>query len=46
MMVDHNTEKVGLNYDRLLVEVDMNAKLPEEITFVNERGDLVEQNHI
>ena len=34
IMVDHNTEKkVGLNYVRLFVEVDMNAKLPEEITF-------------
>lgn len=35
-MVDHNTEKkVGLNYARLLVEVYMNAKLPEEINCVN-----------
>ncbi|XP_019253856.1 PREDICTED: uncharacterized protein LOC109232544 [Nicotiana attenuata] len=42
-MVDENTErKSGLNFAKLLVEVEMNANL-DSVTFKNERGNLVEQ---
>lgn len=43
LMVDHNTEKkVGLNFARLLVEVNMNADLPNEVFFRNEKGIVIE----
>nr|XP_009601039.1 uncharacterized protein LOC104096382 [Nicotiana tomentosiformis] len=44
MIVNHNTEKKnGLNFARLLVDVEMGASLPECVRFVNERGMLIEQ---
>ncbi|KAH0640651.1 hypothetical protein KY285_037237 [Solanum tuberosum] len=44
LMVDQNTErKIGLNFARLMVEVDMNAALPDIINFRNENGQLIEQ---
>lgn len=44
LMVDQNTErKIGLNFARLMVEVDMNAALPDIINFRNEKGQLIEQ---
>ncbi|XP_015087007.1 uncharacterized protein LOC107030130 [Solanum pennellii] len=44
LMVDQNTErKVGLNFARLMVEVDMNVILPDTINFRNEKGNLIEQ---
>ncbi|XP_070051743.1 uncharacterized protein [Nicotiana tomentosiformis] len=44
LMVDQNTErKNGLNFARLLVEVEMDSKLPEVVLFRNEKGQLVEQ---
>ncbi|KAH0672196.1 hypothetical protein KY284_023283 [Solanum tuberosum] len=44
MMVDNNTEKKnGLNFARLLVEVEMDTKLPELVVFKNEKGQVVEQ---
>ncbi|XP_060175300.1 uncharacterized protein LOC132606018 [Lycium barbarum] len=43
-MVDQNTEKKrGLNFARLLVEVDIDSPLPEKVRFLNERGNMVEQ---
>lgn len=44
IMVDHNTEKRSdLNFARLLVEVEMNAQLPNVVLFRNERGKSIEQ---
>ncbi|KAG5567905.1 hypothetical protein H5410_065079, partial [Solanum commersonii] len=44
LMVDKNTErKAGLNFARLMVEVDMDTILPESISFKNEKGQLIEQ---
>lgn len=44
LMVDNHTEKkIGLTIARLLIEVDMNAKLPDKVYFRNEKGNLVEQ---
>ncbi|KAK4715958.1 hypothetical protein R3W88_014296 [Solanum pinnatisectum] len=43
-IVDRNTEKkIGLNFARLLVEVALDAQLPEKILFRNEKGNLIEQ---
>lgn len=43
LTVDQNTErKNGLNFARLLVEVEMDSKLPEVVLFRNEKGQLVE----
>ncbi|KAK4706401.1 hypothetical protein R3W88_034046 [Solanum pinnatisectum] len=43
-MVDHNTEKRnGLNFARLLVEVEMRAQLPDEVKFKNEKAKVIEQ---
>lgn len=43
-MVDKNTVKnVGLNFVRLLIEVEVDAKLPELIWFRYEKGNLIEQ---
>lgn len=43
-MVDHNTEKkLGLNYARLLIEVELDSKLPEIVLFKNEKGNVIEQ---
>lgn len=43
-MVDHNTEeRNGLNFARLLVEVELGAQLPDEVRFKNEKGRLIEQ---
>ncbi|WMV47060.1 hypothetical protein MTR67_040445 [Solanum verrucosum] len=45
LMVDRNTKKkIGLNFARLLVEVVLDAQLPETILFRrNEKGNLIEQ---
>ncbi|XP_019244532.1 PREDICTED: uncharacterized protein LOC109224406 [Nicotiana attenuata] len=44
LMVDSNTEKkMGLSFARLLVEVQMDTKLPDKVFFKNERGLLLEQ---
>ncbi|KAH0636679.1 hypothetical protein KY289_036594 [Solanum tuberosum] len=44
LMVDSHTEKKqGLNFARLLIEVDIDTDLPERVMFKNERGNLVEQ---
>ncbi|XP_060182858.1 uncharacterized protein LOC132612786 [Lycium barbarum] len=44
LMVDKNTErKIDLNFDRLMVEVGMDSILPDTVTFINERGCLIEQ---
>ncbi|XP_060202744.1 uncharacterized protein LOC132631162 [Lycium barbarum] len=44
LMVDRNTEKkIGLNFARVLVEVGMDAQLPETVFFRSERGNIVEQ---
>lgn len=44
LMVDHNTEKnKGLHFARLLVEVQMDAKLPKFILFKNQKDLIVEQ---
>ncbi|XP_019263718.1 PREDICTED: uncharacterized protein LOC109241432 [Nicotiana attenuata] len=44
LMVDSNTEKkIGLSFARLLVEVQMDTKLPDKVVFKNERGLLMEQ---
>lgn len=43
-MIDQNTEsKYGLNFARLLIEVELNANLLDNVIFRNERGSLVEQ---
>ncbi|KAH0682964.1 hypothetical protein KY290_021554 [Solanum tuberosum] len=45
MMVDHNTEaRNGLNFARILVEVEMGTQLPDVVKFKNEKGKLVEQS--
>lgn len=36
-------KKIGLNYARLLIDVEVNAALPEKIWFRNENGNLIEQ---
>ncbi|XP_060210447.1 uncharacterized protein LOC132637367 [Lycium barbarum] len=47
LMADRNTEKKqGLNFARILVEVNMDAKLPDLVLFRNERGNVVEQKVI
>ncbi|KAH0685006.1 hypothetical protein KY289_022758 [Solanum tuberosum] len=44
MMVDHNTEaRNGLNFARILVEVELGAQLPDVVKFKNEKGKLIEQ---
>lgn len=44
IMVNHNTEKRnGLNFSRLLVEMEMNTQLPDVVFFKNKRGKLIEQ---
>lgn len=44
LMVDQNTQnKVGLQFARLLVEVAMNAILPDKVFYRNEKGQLIEQ---
>ncbi|KAM3268133.1 hypothetical protein P3S67_031683 [Capsicum chacoense] len=44
IMVDQNTEaRNGLKFARILVEVELDSKLPVEIKFKNEKGKLVEQ---
>lgn len=44
LMVDQNTErKLGLSFARLLIEVEMKVKLPDKVSFKNERGELIEQ---
>ncbi|XP_070030712.1 uncharacterized protein [Nicotiana sylvestris] len=44
VIVDQNTEKrIGVNFARLLVEVEMDAKLPDVVMFRNEKGKLIEQ---
>lgn len=44
LIADHNSEKkIGLNFARLLVEVDMGATLPGVVFFMNERGTVIEQ---
>lgn len=43
LMVDKNTEKkVGLNFARLLVEVEVDTTLPDNILFRNARGVMIE----
>ncbi|KAK4713180.1 hypothetical protein R3W88_019087 [Solanum pinnatisectum] len=47
LMVDQNTErKIGLNFARLMLEVDTNVALPDIINFRNEKGQLIEQRVI
>ncbi|XP_019248818.1 PREDICTED: uncharacterized protein LOC109228098 [Nicotiana attenuata] len=44
LMVDRNTEnKIGLNFARLLIEVDVDSPLPDKVQFRNEKGALIEQ---
>nr|XP_009596610.1 uncharacterized protein LOC104092659 [Nicotiana tomentosiformis] len=44
LMVDQNTEKkVSLNFARLLIEVEVDTKLPDKVFFRNEKGMLIEQ---
>ncbi|XP_049346442.1 uncharacterized protein LOC125810992 [Solanum verrucosum] len=44
-MVDHNTEeRNGLNFARILIEVEMGTQLPEVMKFKNEKGRLIEQH--
>lgn len=44
MMVDNHTEKkMGLHFVRLLIEVEMKAKLLDKVFFKSEKGILVEQ---
>lgn len=44
-MVDKQIEKkLGLSYARMLVEVNLGQKLPEEILFRNEKGVIVSQS--
>lgn len=44
LMVDMNTEnKIGLNFARLLIEVDVDSSLPDKVQFRNEKGALIEQ---
>ncbi|KAK4735519.1 hypothetical protein R3W88_009780 [Solanum pinnatisectum] len=44
LMVDRNTKKrSGLNFARILVNVELGAQLPEVVHFKNERGQLIEQ---
>lgn len=44
LMVDHNIEKKkGFHFARLLVEVQIDAKVPEVIIFNNEKDLIVEQ---
>ncbi|KAH0735031.1 hypothetical protein KY285_010738 [Solanum tuberosum] len=45
MMVDHNTkERNGLNFVRILVEVEMGTQVLVVVKFKNEKGRLVEQH--
>lgn len=42
--MDLNTErKVGLQFSRILVEVELEAKLPDTVLFRNEKGQFIEQ---
>lgn len=44
LMADKNTErKIGMNFARLLIEVDVDSPLLEKVVFKNEKGVLVEQ---
>ncbi|XP_059288637.1 uncharacterized protein LOC132041991 [Lycium ferocissimum] len=44
LMVDRNTErKIGLNFARLLVEVQIDTPLPDVVLLKNERGKVIEQ---
>lgn len=44
IMVDHNTEqKKGLNFARLLIEMEVDSNLADKIIFKNERENLIEQ---
>lgn len=44
IMVDHNTEKkMGLNFARLLIEVEVDPNLPDKVIFRNEKGNPIEQ---
>ncbi|XP_070023391.1 uncharacterized protein [Nicotiana sylvestris] len=43
-MIDQQTEKkIGLNFARLIIDVDIDTLLLEKIMFRNERGNLIEQ---
>lgn len=45
LMVDKQTEKkLGLSYARMLVEVNVGQKLPEEVLFRNEKGIIISQS--
>ncbi|XP_060211647.1 uncharacterized protein LOC132639194 [Lycium barbarum] len=44
LMADKNTEKkIGLNFARLLIEVDVDTPLPDKVYFRNEKGNIIEQ---
>lgn len=44
LMVNRNTEeRSGLNFARILVEVELGAQLPEVVHIKNEKGQLIEQ---
>lgn len=44
LMADKHTEKkVGLNFARLLVKVQIGSNLPEYVYFKNERGNVIEK---
>ncbi|XP_060183323.1 uncharacterized protein LOC132613322 [Lycium barbarum] len=43
LMADKNTEKkIGLNFARLLIEVDVDTPLPDKVYFRNEKGNIIE----
>ncbi|XP_070024779.1 uncharacterized protein [Nicotiana sylvestris] len=47
LMIDNNTKKkTGLNFSRVLIEVEMEAQLPNKVWFKNEKGALIEQKVI
>lgn len=44
LMVDRNTKKkIGLNFIRLLIEMEVDSVLPDKVYFRNGRGILIEQ---
>ncbi|XP_070002378.1 uncharacterized protein [Nicotiana sylvestris] len=44
LMVYRNTEnKIGVNFARLLIEVDVDSLMPDKVRFENEKGDLTVQ---
>lgn len=44
LMVDRNTErKIGLNFARLVIEVEVDTELPNMVYFKNDIGLLIEQ---